>query len=283
MWYDINVHVLLACKDLGAQKGIFRKRSIQMDEKKKSLFSTVVVSSVAAVFIAVAVLVLFVPRVEVKDICYFICGCVVIFGIYMIVRYFMTAGYEKLNEYGFSEGVLFVLLGICGLVSAERIAASFLTALGLLLLLSGVIKLQYALDLKCMGDKAWAGFFVVTVILLGCSISVILNPFEDMGFYQNYTAYILLVDGIVEIVTIFYLNFRTKAYRQGRGMGREGEQQEVYELKNQEEGMAAQPEPNAGAYDADFSKNPQEKNMEDKQEENAEFYKEIGQGGQQGE
>ena len=205
-----------------------------MDEKKKNLFSTVVVSTIAAVFIAVAVLVLFVPRVEVKDICYFICGFVVVLGIYMIVRYFMTGWYERLNEYGFSEGVLFVLLGICGLVSAERIAASFLTALGLLLLLSGVIKLQYALDLKCMGDKAWTGFFVVTLILLGCSVSVILKPFEDMGFYQNYTAYILLVDGIVEIANIFYLNFRTKAYQQRVGKTASGEHLEVYEPKKQE-------------------------------------------------
>lgn len=185
-----------------------------MDEKKKNLFSTVVVSVMAVIFIAVAVLILFVPRIEVKDICYFICGFVVVLGIYMIVRYFMSAGYERLNEYGFSEGVLFVLLGICGLVSAERIAASFLTALGLLLLLSGVIKLQYALDLKCMEDKAWAGFFAVTVLLLGFSVSVILKPFEDMEFFQNYTAGILLADGIVEIVNILYLNFRIKAYRQ---------------------------------------------------------------------
>lgn len=185
-----------------------------MDEKKKNLFSTVVVSVMAVIFIAVAVLILFVPRIEVKDICYFICGFVVVLGIYMIVRYFMSAGYERLNEYGFSEGVLFVLLGICGLVSAERIAASFLTALGLLLLLSGVIKLQYALDLKCMEDKVWAGFFAVTVLLLGFSVSVILKPFEDMEFFQNYTAGILLADGIVEIVNILYLNFRIKAYRQ---------------------------------------------------------------------
>ncbi len=185
-----------------------------MDEKKKSLFSTVVVSVIAVIFIAVAALILFVPQIEVKDICYFICGFVVVLGIYMIVRYFMSAGYERLNEYGFSEGVLFVLLGICGLVRAERIASSFLTALGLLLLLSGVIKLQYALDLKCMEDKAWAGFFAVTVVLLGCSVSVILKPFEDMEFFQNYTACILLVDGIVEIVNIMYLNFRIKAYCQ---------------------------------------------------------------------
>lgn len=215
-----------------------------MDEKKKSMFSAVTIATIAVIFIAVAVLVLFVPRVEVKDICYFICGFVVVLGIYMIVRYFMTAGYEKLNEYGFSEGVLFVLLGICGLVSAERIAESFLTALGLLLLLSGVIKLQYALDLKCMGDKAWAVFFAVTIILLGCSVSVILKPFEDLKFYQNYTAYILLVDGIVEIVNIFYLNFRTKEYHRETEKARGGrkdihdafEPQEFAEVENQEEG-----------------------------------------------
>ncbi len=207
-----------------------------MDERKKSMFSAVVISTIAAIFIVVAVLVLFVPRVEVKDICYFICGFLVVLGIYMIVRYFMTAGYEKLNEYGFSEGVLFVLLGICGLVSAERIAASFLTSLGLLLLLSGVIKLQYALDLKCMGDKAWIGFFVVTILLLGCSISVILQPFEDIKVYQNYTAYILLVDGIVEIVNIFYLNFRTKVYHQEMDKPHEGmeELQEIFELEKEE-------------------------------------------------
>ena len=245
-----------------------------MDEKKKNLFSTVVVSTIAAVFIAVAVLVLFVPRVEVKDICYFICGFVVILGIYMIVRYFMTAGYEKLNEYGFSEGVLFVLLGICGLVSAERIAASFLTALGLLLLLSGVIKLQYALDLKCMEDKAWAGFFVVTIILLGCSVSVILKPFEDMDFYQKYTAYILLVDGIVEIVNIFYLNFRTKAYRQRAGKGQTGEHLEVYEPKKQEKDpevdIPERPgEPTEG-YDADCEGELGETDMLNRQEENPE-------------
>lgn len=203
-----------------------------MDEKKKNLFSTMVVSAAAVIFIAVAALILFVPRIEVKDICYFICGFVVVLGIYMIVRYFMSAGYERLNEYGFSEGVLFVLLGICGLVSAERIAASFLTALGLLLLLSGVIKLQYALDLKCMDDPAWAGFFAVTVLLLSCSVSVILKPFEDMKFFQNYTACILLVDGIVEIVNILYLNYRTKAYRQRAEKNQD--LPEIHELEQEE-------------------------------------------------
>ena len=184
-----------------------------MKEKKKTLFSTIVVSVMAAIFIVVSVLILFVPQVGVKDICYFICGLVVVLGIYMIVRYFMTSGYERLNEYGFSEGVLFVLLGICGLVSADRIALSFLTALGILLLLSGVIKLQYALDLKCMEDRAWIGFFLVTILLLGCSVSVILNPFQDVKFYQNYTAYVMLADGVAEIVNILYLNIRTRAYQ----------------------------------------------------------------------
>ena len=79
-------------------------------------------------------------------------------------------------------------------------------------------------------------FFVVTLLLLGCSISVILQPFEDIKVYQNYTAYILLVDGIVEIVNIFYLNFRTKVYHQEMDKPHEGmeELQEIFEPEKEE-------------------------------------------------
>ncbi|MEG1947078.1 MAG: DUF308 domain-containing protein [Lachnospiraceae bacterium] len=184
-----------------------------MNEKKKGWFSTIVVSLMAVAFITVAVLVLFIPQIEIKDICYFCCGVVVILGIYMIVRYFITEGYQRLNEYGFSEGVLFVLVGICGLISAEGMAHSFLTVLGFALLLSGVIKLQYALDLKCMNDKFWMAFFIITIVLLGCSVSIVLKPFSNMDFYQNFTCVILLLDGVAALVNIIYLNQRTKAYQ----------------------------------------------------------------------
>lgn len=182
-----------------------------MGEKKKNVFNTVVVALIATVFILVSVLILFVPQIEIKDICYFCCGAVLVLGIYMIVRYFLTEGYQRLNEYGFSEGVLFVLLGSCGLVSADAIASSFLTVLGLALLLSGVIKLQYALDLKFMEDKAWLGFFIVTIVFLVCSVVSVLKPFSNKTFYEKYTCYVLLIDGIVTIVNICYLRFRIKA------------------------------------------------------------------------
>lgn len=184
-----------------------------MDEKKKSMFNTVVVTLVAIIFIGVASLLMFVPQIEIKDLCYFCCGAIVVLGIYMIVRYFMAEGYKRLNEYGFSQGVLFVLLGLCGLVSAHVMAASFLTVLGLALLFSGVIKLQYALDLKCLEDKAWMGFFAVTILMLCCGVTVVLKPFEDMVFYQNYTCIVLLADGIATLVNILYLRFRTNFYQ----------------------------------------------------------------------
>ena len=183
-----------------------------MGEKRKNMFNTVVVALIAAVFILVSVLILFVPQIEIKDICYFCCGAVLVLGIYMIVRYFLTEGYQRLSEYGFSQGVLFVLLGSCGLVSADAIASSFLTVLGLALLLSGVINLQYELDLKFMKVKAWFGFFAVTILFLVCSVVSVLKPFSDKTFYEKYTCYVLLADGIATIVNIGYLRFRIKAY-----------------------------------------------------------------------
>lgn len=53
-----------------------------------------------------------------------------------------------------------------------------------------------------------------------------------MKFFQNYTACILLVDGIVEIVNILYLNYRTKAYRQRAEKNQD--LPEIHELEQEE-------------------------------------------------
>lgn len=200
----------------------------ELNEKKKNVFNTVVVALAATVFILVSVLILFIPQIEIKDICYFCSGAVLALGIYIIVRYFLTEGYRRLSEYGFSEGVLFVLLGSCGLISADNMAESFLTVLGLSLLLSGVIKLQYALDLKCMEDKVWVIFFVITVLFLICDVVSILKPFTDAAFYEKFTCMVLLADGIVTIINIFYLQFRTKMY-----LNKNGEEYQLEEVREE--------------------------------------------------
>ena len=181
----------------------------ETSEKKRSgVISVVMISIMAAIFIAVALIMLFVKDATVTYICYAICGAAIIVGIFAIVRYFLIKAYCDLNEYGFAEGVLLVSLGICGLIKVDAIAGVFITVVGIALLISGVIKLQSALALRMMNDVLWFLVLIISVVIIGFSMFVLLKPDMD----QIYTWYVLLVDGVLSLVNVIYQFFRIKAY-----------------------------------------------------------------------
>lgn len=181
----------------------------ETSEKKRSgVISVVMISIMAAIFIAVALIMLFVKDATVTYICYAICGAAIIVGIFAIVRYFLIKAYCDLNEYGFAEGVLLVSLGICGLIKVDAIAGVFITVVGIALLISGVIKLQSALALRMMNDVLWFLVLIISVVIIGFSMFVLLKPDMD----QIYTWYVLLADGVLSLINVIYQFFRIKAY-----------------------------------------------------------------------
>ena len=154
----------------------------------------------------------FVPGVKVEYLIYILCVALIIGGIYMIVRYFMTESFRNLNEYGFALGTLLVILGICGLVKNLSLTGVFFTGLGLLLLVSAVVKLQYTMDLRSTDNSLWIVALILTAVLTVCSILVVLNPFDTTETYHAFTRWVLLVDGILGVIMVIFLTFSLKRF-----------------------------------------------------------------------
>lgn len=159
------------------------------------------------------VVLLLVPGIELIHICYGLSILLVFAGIVLIVRYFMTESYRNLNEYGFSIGILGVILGMCALVRAQLWVKSFLPVLGIALLLMAVTKLQYAMDLKSMKDQMWILVLVVAVLLTSGAVCVVINPFKGEGIRQKITCYLLILDGILGVVGNLYLYIRLRLFK----------------------------------------------------------------------
>ena len=167
------------------------------------------------VLMIVAALLLFVPQIKLIYMCYFMCSVTMIAGIYMIVRYFMTDAFRNMNEYGFSVGVLIVVLGVCGIIRAEKLADSFVILLGIALACSGIVKLQYALDLKRMKDNIVSYIVLAISIFVICvAVLVILQPFEGKDWFQAEIArwYVMLIDGGLGVLLFIYMAIRLKLY-----------------------------------------------------------------------
>lgn len=186
--------------------------NLEKTNKQNVGLANIIVIIMSVVFVAMAALRLFVEGIETTYLCYAFCAAAIIVGIYMIVKYFMTDAYKNMNAYGFSIGTLLVILGICGMIRAAKMAEAFILILGIVLLLSGIIILQHALDLRRMADVMWTVALIIASLILICSIMVIIEPFEASIPYDVVVWWMLLAAGGLGIIINVYTMIRIKLF-----------------------------------------------------------------------
>lgn len=199
------------------------------------------VFAVSVIFIALGLLLLFVPQIKPVYIAYVLSIAFVVVGIIWIVQYFLTESYRNINRYGFSAGTLFVILGICAMLKAEVISGYFLLCMGILILVMGVVKLQNALDLKALKDSTWKAVLGLALAVIICAVIVIMNPFRKTEDLARFTYIIMVADGIFSIISMLCLAIRLKKYEKNKDM--ENKDMEAEELSIPVEDIEAAAEP----------------------------------------
>ena len=176
-------------------------------EKKESSFLNRLFTGVSLVYLLLGVLLIVIPDLQMEYVCYGISVVLVIIGIILIVKYFLEESYKNLNQYGFSIGVFLVIIGVCTLVKNQEMAKSFQLYIGVCILLTAIIKLQNAMDLKALKDRTWG---VICVVIVVCAVLIIMNPFSNRNYEIALTYFSLLFDGIISLFSYHYLAFRIR-------------------------------------------------------------------------
>ena len=186
----------------------------------------------STLFALLGILLICVPQITFLTLCYVCCGVLAAFGIFMIVRYFLKESFRSLNQYGFSVGVLFVLISMCALVKAEIVSSYFILCLGVLILVSAVFLLQDCLDLIVMKDVLWPLWMILAVLFALAGILVLLNPFPSTDTLHQFCYYALAADGIVCLLGTLYLHVRIKAFEKKEAKGKEAPQEDNWNAKD---------------------------------------------------
>lgn len=167
--------------------------------EKKAINRMVLIT--AAILVFVGAVLLFVPQIRLQHISYFMCGAIVVGGIYSIVQYFMSNAFREASDYGFSVGVFLCVIGIAGFIKSEEIVAFFPVAVSLVALLFGVILLQDALDLKRLESKLWIPVLVFAAAVILTCMLVLVNPFTDIALRQLVGNALMFGTGILVFVS----------------------------------------------------------------------------------
>lgn len=182
---------------------------------------TGLVIGIAVIYILLGLAMLLIPNFHTTYIIYAAGVILLVYGIILIVKYFLSGSYNDLGKYGFSGGVLSVLIGICMLIRASEVAAYFPLFLGICILLTAIIKLQTAVDLKSLGSQSWLVFLIIALIFLAAALIIVLDPLQKNATETAYIYYILVADGIVNLFCTLYLAIAIKSTHKKRSAKKE--------------------------------------------------------------
>lgn len=179
-------------------------------EKKESSFMTKLFTGISLVYLVLGGALCAIPSLKMEYICYGISVTLIVLGIILIVKYFVTESYKNLNQYGFSIGVFLIIIGVCTLVRNQEMTKSFQLYIGICILLTAIIKLQNAMDLKALKDRVWGVICVVSVCIMAAAVLIIINPFSNKNYELTLTYFSLLFDGVISLFSYNYLAFRLR-------------------------------------------------------------------------
>ena len=169
-------------------------------------------------------------------------------GITHIVIYFTKDHLASILHMDLTVGVVCGALGAFILMHADFVELAIPFAIGIILLIGSMTKLQYSLDMKRMGLTVWKVILCFSLLMLILGIVFIYNPFvEKVLVYM--IAVSLMLDGILNIVCILLISHRLKKIARGQAV-MPYDRKNVFHAEAAPGAQSPAPSPESGIIDA---------------------------------
>lgn len=185
-----------------------------IDIKNKNGVGTVLMTLMSILCAIIAAILLFVPSVDAKALCYTFCTGLVLWGILQISKFFLIHAYRRLNDYGFSVGVLLVVLGCCGMIRMDEIIAKIDICFGMITLCIGILVLQSTIQLNAMKSQFWTVDLVFAIVIILCSVFVLTHTTIFVKKVPNFSTWILMFSGVCSAVNVILVAVNVRQYEE---------------------------------------------------------------------
>lgn len=131
----------------------------------------------------------------------------IILGLIEVVNYFRTEAEAAALGRLLTKGLAFVLAGVFCAVRWEWFLATFpvLTMVyGVIILLTGISKIQLAVDMVRLKNGRWRWAAVNSALTLTCAVVVLCNPFASTEILWAFTGAALVGVGIFDLVVVIF-------------------------------------------------------------------------------
>ena len=187
-------------KEMEYMNGIYKKL-------KTIKFEIIIVS--VALFVLGLLLVLF-PTASQEIICKGIGVALCVWGVLRLINYFRIAGNEILGSYGLVQGVTLLAFGIFFVIKPQVIGVFLGTALAIVVIIDGILKIQYAVDFYHLESDKWWIELVGAVIMVVVGIVALFNPFSTSSALIVFIGIAFMIEGLWDFISLMRIVSVTK-------------------------------------------------------------------------
>ncbi|MCI8956189.1 MAG: hypothetical protein HFG29_04255 [Eubacterium sp.] len=173
--------------------------------------------------IAVGILMFFYPSQIINTVCIVLASILFILGARYLIEYRRNNAIENFYKYELVAGIALILGGIVVLCCMKLILSFITYLIAIIIIISGLMKVENALDLKKMGNN-WIPLMVFAIICIMLGISVLMMPMDNndngtstaSGFLIQASGIIFAVTGFIDLVTTLSVSGKIKRWTSER-------------------------------------------------------------------
>lgn len=168
----------------------------------------------AAIYIILGLVLLFFPDTSARTLAYAIAVSAILVGGFTVITYLRRDVARNYYRNDFVAGLTAVIVGIMILRRAEFVISIIPFLLGVLVIFSGILKLQHFVDIKRMQGDAGAAMLMLALINVLLGILLVANPFEAVTLLFRVLGIGMIFSGVTDLLSSLYLTRRLDHYIQ---------------------------------------------------------------------
>ena len=167
--------------------------------KRDFIFTALALIVVGAMFI-------FMPNSSIKLICYITASLLCVWGIIKLFMYFSQVREEIFGSYGLVMSIALIIGGVSIFINPEFFQNIIAVFFGCVLIIDGVMKIQYSIDLARIGAKFWGVVLIAAVLMIAMGFIIVFNPFFGAVAFMIFSGIALVANGVSDLLTALYIN-----------------------------------------------------------------------------
>lgn len=159
------------------------------------------ISSITSIiFIVIGLFLIIKPETTLSLISYVLGIVILVNGIMNLVRYFSNRGNGNLYDFGFIIGIISVVIAVIFISNPNMIASIIPLILGVWILVNGVVKFQFSMNLKNYRNSNTNRSMIISGFNILLGIILVLNPFKGAVLITRIIGAFLIAYAILDLL-----------------------------------------------------------------------------------